>query len=165
MAEAEKPDDGFVSKLTVSRLGNPKKVVAMDGEKAQHHVCDVYGIVRGVKTKQLPNGDASLALIGDFEGTNAETNQTLSSGVLYLPSGIQDSLTSAYTAQGENPSPIRFAIALYTKKASNPAGYEYFAKKLSEPSANDPLAELRQVVAQKKALTLEAPKVVQGGKK
>ena len=151
----EDKETGFVSKLTVGRLGNPKKVGAMDGETATHHVCDIYGIIRGTKGKTLPNGDPSVALIGDFEGHGEEG--TLSSGVLYMPSGIQEQMVAAFEGQGENPKPVKFALAIFTKKAKNPAGYEYLAKRLVKEEADDPLASIRAAMAEKKP-ALEKPK-------
>lgn len=160
VSAAEDTAGGFVSKLTVSRLGNPKKVQAMDGEGAVYHVCDIFGIIRGTKPKALPNGDMSEALIGDFEGHNSETGAPFSSGVLYLPAGIQEQAVNAYKGQGENAKPMKFGIAIFTKKSTNLAGYEYLAKKLIKEEAADPLSEMRNIVVAGRL----APKQVEGPK-
>lgn len=153
-------------KLVVGLLGNPKKVVAMDKEGARYLVGTIFGVAQGVKAKTLPDrkGDPQVyeMIVGDFEGIPSEPVETdydgekvivdaFRSGVLYLPSGIHDRLAAAL--KGDDAQPVKFAIEIYTVKASNPAGYSYEARALTETQVSDPLAEMRaQLQGKVKAL-------------
>ena len=46
---------------------------------------------------------------------------------------------------------MKIAFELYVTKATNPQGYSWALKPLTEPTANDPLAELRALIPPKAA--------------
>lgn len=155
---ATEDNTSFIAKITPSRLCNPHKglVTNADGTPKADAVlmCEIFGTVRQLKNKKLNNDDIGIALVGDFEGVNAETGEVKRSGYCYLPAGIQDVLVAAIKAQGtgdEVREPISFGLALYIRSAKNPAGYEWDCKKILNEQAVDPLAGVRgQLKSQRK---------------
>lgn len=148
-------DKSFVSKLSTKTMGcNVKKCLAFDeGSKEVHWFAHIFGIAQGVKEKKRQDDKGDLIIdtpiIGQFEGTNLETGEIYNSSMLYLPGGIHETLESKFPAGEKNP-PIQFAIQLGTRKASNRAGYEYVAKQIVKDEAADPLASLRNAIAENK---------------
>lgn len=145
------------SKIVAKDLGNAKAVLAKEeGDKTPHILGTIIGIARRVQTKLAPNGDAHEQIIGEFEAVNATTGEVYDSGVLYLPGGIHERLSSAL--KGESVEPIEFAIELSTVRSTNAVGYEYRARSLMETKLADPLQLIREAVAAKKQAQLAAPK-------
>lgn len=164
----EKEEISFVAKLSIKTLG----CVPLDAVKQGKEVslCRIFGVAQGVK--YVPNkqtGDVSVALIGDFEGVNLTTGETLRSGVCYLPSGIHDKISAPLEAARRSETaadPIQFGVELCSFPSSNPGGYSYKAKPFFQTEAFDPLAEIRKAmlglpVQPKKAIAPPAA----GGKK
>jgi len=164
------------SKLSVSAFGNPKKVLGMDGDTARYLIGTIIGTADGIKLKKSQDtaGNAIVheAITGNFEGIPADKWEVdeevdgvktkvqidgVRSGILYLPSGIHERLSSAL--KGDDVQPIKFAIECYSIKARNAAGYTYDVKAIMDAAASDPLAEMRKALAGKlKVLQIAAPK-------
>lgn len=110
-------------------------------------IAKVYG--QAFETKEVIDkvrGDVFVALVGNFEAVNEESGEVFRSGVLYLPAGIHDMLTSAVSKKGESEY-VQFALDIRAVKASNPAGYSYEARSLTPASTVDPLDQLRNGIA------------------
>lgn len=126
------------SKITPKDLGNAKKGAALD--KGKKHVLGVVvGVATGIFTKPQPNGDVSYALKGSFVTRPADTEnfEPLRSAVCYLPSGIQEAISTKF--EGENPaSQVQFALELATRPAENKAGYEWVATPLTAIEESNP---------------------------
>lgn len=151
-------DVGFVSKLTLKKMGvNPQ-----DGAKKDTPLARIYGFVSGIKIGTNPNnGDAYTALQGDFEGENLQTGEMFRSGILFLPGGIHETLTSPFDnlKEGEEAPRIKFGFTINAFPATNKIGYSYKAIPFVQPNKDDALVAMR---AEAKA----APKqIAQGGKK
>lgn len=182
----------FISKITIKAIGANAKLGAVAQPGVRVHIADILGIATGTKVKEQPNGDIFTAITGQFEAVNVETGEVFSSGVLYLPGGIQESLESALvetprmvekdgkkvqaTKDVKNdkgvvigqeevwdaPKPVQFKMQVYVQRADNPAGYSYALKNLAEVAEADPLAHLR---ALQPAIAHEKQAQVVGNKK
>lgn len=164
--------------LTVKSLGDPKKVLGMDGDKARHLIGTIFGTANGVATKvitdKVGNTQTFEPIKGNFEGIPSvpqtekgddgkEVEITgIRSGTLYLPSGIHDQIAEALKAP--DAQPIKFAIEVYTIKAANAAGYTYEARAVLETTIADPLTEMRAALVGKTKL-LPGPKAAPEEKK
>jgi len=159
------------SKLAPKDLGNPREVTSRpDGDMTPHLLGVIFGRATRTKTKtftQSATGEVVTvdAILGMFEGRRAvalpndDMSETVAirSGVLYLPSGIADMIVEPLRADDETV--IEFALKISTRKASNPAGYEYVVQELYQPQGvADPLQELRELsVADLSRKALPAP--------
>lgn len=129
----------------------------------------LLGRFAGIATdiKQLVNaetGDIQTGLKGSFRalatkpGTDGDANakppvpavasepggEEVTSGVCYLPQGIQAMIEGALTeakATDKNAS-VRFVLDLFAIPATNKAGYSFDADMVQEAATNDPLADM-----------------------
>lgn len=160
-------DPTYIAKLTLSRLCKPQKDLVLNKDGSSNGktilMAEIYGSVALTKNKRLPNDDVGQALIGNFEGVNMQTGEILRSGVLYLPSGIQDLLVAEVKNNGENNQPVQFGLGLYIRAAdpksiaryADHPGWEWDAKKILETSTIDPIAAIRAKLKSKQpALTV-----------
>lgn len=139
------------SKLVAKDLGNPKGVMAFEeGSKKVHVLGTIIGIATGVKSKVMDNGDVFEQIMGQFEGVRADNGEVIESGILYLPSGIQERLAEPLKREGATD--IQFGIQIGTRLAPNAAGYEYIVEQLHRPSAHDPLEAIRASIKENLAL-------------
>lgn len=123
-------------------------------------------LVSGIKTSVNPQtGEIMTGLKGNFRGvptkpgTDEKTVYTLggeevTSGVCYLPSGIQSMIEGALAdAQEKDKSAtVRVVLDLYAIPASNAAGYSFDADTIEEPTTDDPLSALLKEAEGNKAL-------------
>lgn len=161
-------------KISVTGMGNPKKVLALPEGQSRHLICAIYGTASGVKvrtvTDKAGNPQTFEPIVGQFEAVPADPMKVVESidgkdvevmisavrsGVLYLPSGIHEQLAEPLKKEGARP--IDFALEVYSVKATNAAGYTYEVKSLTKPAESDPLAAIRQAI-QGKTKLLPAPK-------
>lgn len=152
-------DINLIPKLSIKTLGcNPKQATTAEGEPSKKvFMCRIMGIARNVKGAVGQDGDPVFGLTGQFEGTNNK-NETYSSGVCYLPSGIQEMIQDpleALIAQDKSAA-ITFTMDLFAVTATNKAGYSFSAELISDAQREDPFAALRQNAA-RKPLPLPAP--------
>jgi len=135
----------MVAKITAKELGNPKKVLAMDGEDAKFVLGTLYGIATECRRKDIVDAGGATStfwpLIGQFVGVLPSGDQ-VRSGVLYLPTGIHESYKTA-VENLEDGETLRFALKLQTVKASSAAGYSYQAVDLMPPKVVDLLSEFK----------------------
>jgi hypothetical protein len=142
----EAPEESFIAKLTIKDM--KCRPAAPEEGQAYRALARIAGVARGIVTK--PNretGEVHIALAGDFIGTNVVTGREFRSGVLYLPSGAHEQMTSQFN--GENPSPIEFAVEIRTVTSSNRIGYSYEVVPLFKAAAVDPLAKFRGLITTK----------------
>ena len=151
------------SKLVPKDLGNPREAAAKpDGDNTPVLLGTLFGRASSVKQKRFQQKNPATgevvevvtdAIVGQFAGRrakpldNGDGTETVEirSGVLYLPTGIAEMITVPLTAE-DAPSMIEFAVKVSTRKANNPAGYEYVIEELYQPQgAKDPLDELRKL--------------------
>ncbi len=128
----------IVKKITVKgvvgdRIAKPEKAVAL---------CHIYGVCNGFKAGQTQYGNF-VKFSGRFEGMNLETGEVQASGALILP-GIAENLLAGVV--GENES-VEFAFEIGIKPSKSPVGYDFTVKSLIEHRGSDPLASLRDQVA------------------
>jgi hypothetical protein len=133
----------ILSKLTLPAMdASPETIKRSDVN--QEPLARVGGIARKVSVKvNKQTGDVHQGLSGDFIGVNLRTGKQYRSGILYLPSGIQEQVESALG--GDDSPPVEFFIELRAVKAKNPAGYSYIAIALHRPEAVDPLDKFRHL--------------------
>jgi hypothetical protein len=158
-ATAPSADINLVPKLSIKTLGcNPKEATVAEGQPAKRvFMCRIMGIARNVKGAVGQDGDPVFGLTGQFEGTNNK-GVTMSSGVCYLPSGIQEMIQDPLEAliATDKTAAITFTMDLFAVTAGNKAGYSFAAELISDAQREDPFAALRASAAHK-PLPLAAP--------
>lgn len=170
----------LVGKLTPKALGWDR--IAIGGATAKVpadggrvFLGRIAGIVGGFReTLNSDTGEVQRGLKGNFRGmssrnvTDDKGNDTgvqivVTSGVCYLPGGIQEmiegSLLAAQdvTSGGNAKATVQFAIDLYAIPATNKAGYSFTAETLVEAAQSDPLALLLAQAEGTATPALEAP--------
>lgn len=163
------------SKLVPKDLGNPKTAAALpDGNNSIVTLGTIFGRATGTKAKTFTDratGEqvTADAIVGTFVGRravpleNGDGTETVEirSGFLYLPNGIAELLTVPLSMT-DRPEMIEFAIRIGTRKASNPAGYEYVVSELHKPQgAADPLQHLRLLVEPVAAIEDQSKKTIE----
>ena len=157
----------LTGKLTAKALGWNKDRIqaAIAADKAQPtptgriKLGRFVGIVVALRqTVSDETGEIQTGLKGQFRGVStlgtdtgkevdAKTNPplTVTAGVCYLPSGIQEvaetALSDAKQKGGANAS-AQFGVDLFAIPAENAAGYSFDADNLFEPTEADPLDTL-----------------------
>lgn len=150
-------------------LGTACKAVNPDTGKVL--IGRIVGIVAGLRqTVDKETGDVHTGLKGSFRGLSsknkvvalkdAEGNPIMAngvpqfedtgeqivvtSGVCYLPGGIQEMIEGALALakEGDAKATVNFAIDLYGIPATNKAGYSFKADNIVSAQAADPLAML-----------------------
>lgn len=144
-------------------LGSETAKVPADGGKVL--IGRIVGIVAGLRqTVDNDTGNIHTGLKGNFRGISSKKGEdgkpiTVTSGVCYLPGGIQDMIEGALAAAQESDAKatVQFAIDLFGIPATNKAGYSFAADNIVAPTAADPLALLLEQAATNKAEALPAP--------
>ena len=155
----------LVGKLTPKALGWDRNNIGTEVAKVpaaggQVLLGRIAGIVSGLRESvNGDTGDIMTGLKGNFRGISSNTElKPVTSGVCYLPGGIQDMIEGALasaqdeTNGGSKKATVNFAIDLYAIPATNKAGYSFKAENLVEASATDPLAALLASAKNVKAL-------------
>jgi hypothetical protein len=128
----------------------------------------IVGMISGLKqTVNQETGDIQSGLKGNFRGLSTkfimedtgtkdehgvpvlkatDVPVEVTSGVCYLPGGIQDMLegTLAKAKEGDAKATVSFGIDLYVLKDTNKAGYTFKAETRVEATESDPLDLLMQ---------------------
>jgi len=151
----------IVSKITMKNAGvSAKRIHGLPENQRALKLAIIFGEASGIKQVDDPtHGTTHEAIVGRFQANNAETGEMTRSGMLYLPKGIHETITSA-VKNAEEGELVRFALEVRAVRADNPAGYSYEAVPLLKPSEHDPLGELAaQLLAgrETKALPASAP--------
>lgn len=135
----------IVTKMTIKTINCNAK----DGSDGKTLLCRMYGIASGIKSAEGKDGDLLFGLTGDFRAVNAkEPDKIYQSGVMYLPGGVNEMLVAAVdtgevTDKGKPIySEVKFAIDIYSKPATNPAGYQFECVPVIDVVETDAMAEL-----------------------
>jgi hypothetical protein len=144
------------------------------------------GIVSGLRTTVNDDtGEVQYGLRGQFRGVSAKLEQvpvlnkdgspkkdnkgepvlqdggpiTVTSGVCYLPGGMQDMIMGALAAaqEADAKATVQFALDLYGIRAANKAGYSFVAENLIEAEEADPLDMLLSLAGDAATKALPAP--------
>jgi len=132
------------AKTVCSKIDKPTEPVAL---------FNLYGVAHGIKTGDSQYG-AWTAFIGNFEALNLKTGERFLSGAAFVPGVVEQLLLSGLTAaqEADANASIQFALQIGVKPAmgSKPSttGYEYTVTPLVDIQANDPLAALKNQLAQ-----------------
>lgn len=164
----------IVGKLTPRALGWDRNALGqetakqpMDGGKVL--LGRLVGIVAGLRTTiDKDTGDIHNGLKGNFRGVSSKVYAdgekagqpiTVTSGVCYLPGGIQDMIEGALAQARETDAKatVNFAIDLYGIPATNKAGYSFKADNIVAAQTVDPLSMLIEQANNNKPLALAAP--------
>lgn len=160
----------LVGKLTAKALGWDRFAIggATQDTTAPQKMGRIVGIVSGLRqTVNNETGDIQSGLKGNFRGVSTKTLMvpekdkdgndkmkdgkpvmkdtgeaiTVTSGVCYLPGGIQDMIEGALASAKEKDAKatVSFAIDLFALKDTNKAGYTFKAETLVEAGERDPL--------------------------
>lgn len=176
----------LVGKLTAKTLGwaRPALQTATEHNTQPVKLGTIVGIVSGLKQNvNEETGDITSGLKGNFRGVstknvmkdtgNKDANGApvfedtgepirVTSGVCYLPGGIQEMLEGALAKAKEKDAKatISFGIDLYTVKDTNKAGYTFKAITRVETTESDPLDLLLEQATTAAAAALPAPDAV-----
>lgn len=133
-------------------LGTETAKVPADGGKVL--IGRIVGIVAGLRTTiDKETGDIHNGLKGNFRGISSKEYADgdnkgkpiiVTSGVCYLPGGIQDMIEGelAKAKEADAKATVSFAIDLYGIPATNKAGYSFKADSIVSAAVTDPLAVL-----------------------
>lgn len=146
-------EESYAAKLSLGTLGcKGALVLALPEGENKIAIARFYGKVSDVKQQiNKDTGEAWTFLQGNFEGVNMQTGLVLRSGKLYLPKGVMEVMETAVAAlkAEENPNKnasISFGFEIRAIKATNKAGYSYEAASLKQPSEEDELKAIRELV-------------------
>jgi hypothetical protein len=143
----------LTKKISTAKIYGKINVRKLPEDGSVLNLYTVIGVAIGTKSGTSDFGDWT-SLVGQFEATNMETGERLSSANCFLPD-VAQGLVEAQLAQ-EGTQQVQFAFVIGAKAdEGSPVGYSYTAQPVLAPDAKDPLAELRGSV---NALALEAPK-------
>jgi hypothetical protein len=130
-----------LTKITIATV-NASPILIKREDCTSEPLVRIAGIARSLKPGvNKTTGESHTALVGEFAATNLSTGQEYTSGLCYLPSGIQDTINSAIQDGQTN---IEFCIELRAVKAKNPAGYSYQAVPLTQVAAASPLDKFKK---------------------
>jgi hypothetical protein len=117
----------------------------------------VAGIIVGTKLAKDVNDEVIVGLKGNFRGVSSVDNETVTSGICFLPSGIQGMLESALAEarQKDQNATVQFAMDVYAIPAKNLAGYSFNADNILGNEDNDPLTALLADANAKSPLQIE----------
>ena len=102
----------------------------------------VFGLAAGTKTGSTQFGDWSC-FVGEFQAVNLETGEIFNSGKCFLPEIVE----SGILAQLSQAEGVKFAFEIGIKPNEDLGiGYEYTAKSLLQPQANNFLEQMAQEV-------------------
>lgn len=106
----------------------------------------VAGIAVGTKLAKDVNDDVIVGLKGSFRGVSSQSGEMVTSGVCYLPSGIQGMIESSLSdAKRADPNAtVQFVVDVFAIPAQNKAGYSFNADNVAGDMnvEADPLTEL-----------------------
>jgi hypothetical protein len=147
----------FASRLTLKDLGadgQTVKALLKDLPEPQNKVtvARFYGTVTRVafQNDKMGTGQVYTQFIGNFEGVNMITGEVVASARMYLPDGAQQALenqvTEVQNKKGKNTT-VQFAFEIRAVRNSNKMGYSYETAAILKPEEADPIAAVRQVVA------------------
>lgn len=174
----------IVGKLTAKSLGWDRFAIgnATKDTTQRQHMGLIAGVVSGLRqTVNNETGDIQTGLKGNFRGISTvdemrpaknkdgtdkvkdgkavmePTGEKLivTSGVCYLPGGIQDMIegTLAKAKEADPKATVSFALDLYCVKDTNKAGYTFQAETKLEAAERDPLDILIEQARGPAALT------------
>jgi hypothetical protein len=162
------PETTIISKMSVKTIkANPRVAsVEPEGSTKKFKLAQIYGQANGTKIVEDRNsGDSHESLTGNFEAKNLQDGTMYSSGVLYLPKGIHESVVAAVKGLTNDNDSISFALEISAVPANNPIGYSYEAVSLMKPVGVDPLEAIRAALPQHDAPAKELPAPAAKGKK
>lgn len=161
----------LVGKLTPKSLGWDRAAIALATAPFRDDKGEVtnpngkvrlgrfVGIVAGLRqTVDADTGDIQTGLKGNFRGISTKEADgkpiVVTSGVCYLPAGIQDMVEGALATarEADGKATVQFAIDLFGIAATNKAGYSFMADNIVAPATADPLALLLEQAAGNSAL-------------
>lgn len=158
----------LVGKLTPKALGWDRNALGTETAKVpadggRVKIGRIVGIVAGLRqTVDNDTGNIHTGLKGNFRGISTKEADgkpiTVTSGVCYLPGGIQDMIEGALATakEADAKATVNFAIDLFGIPATNKAGYSFMAENIVAPQTADPLELLLQQ-AETNAAALPAP--------
>jgi hypothetical protein len=141
----------ITNRLSLKDLGcNPKEVKKLPENTPKLRLAIIFGAVNRVGYQEDKNqGKSNTYFIGQFEGMNLQTGETLSSAKLFLPQGASDALEGrvldVQSKRGKGSS-VQFAFEIRAVKADNQSGYTYETSALLKPELADPIAAVRELV-------------------
>lgn len=151
-------------KLTAKALGWDRlaiaTAVAAVGTTARVNLGRFVGVVTDLRhTIDQKNGEIQTGLKGNFRGISTKDGLEVTSGVCYLPSGIQSMIEGSMEAAKEKDpkASVQFALDLFALHSTNAAGYTFEAQNIVQADAVDPLAALLESANAITPLALAAP--------
>jgi hypothetical protein len=145
-------EETYGSKLSVKTLGcKAGLLLGLPAEIQKLTLCRLFGEANAVKVqinKEDPDNNWTY-FVGSFEGINMQTGETLRSGKMFLPKGIQEALETAVAEATKNDptNVVAFAFEIRAVRSTNKAGYTYEGAAIQSPERNDRLRVMREKLA------------------
>lgn len=141
----------IISKISLKTVGgNPALAKALETKVPMMRV---FGTARNIKTAVGQNGDPVFGLAGQFKAINMQDGKEFTSGVCYLPAGIQEliqePLEAALSAENSRGAAVEFALDVFAIPSTNKAGYSFSAESLKEVSSDDPMERIQKELSAK----------------
>lgn len=168
-----------LGKLTIATMGCKAKLAASDANNIKTPLARIMGVARNLKAAIDTNGEPVFGLTGQFLGINVaqsldagkgdkpEDYGQYTSGVLYLPGGIQELIQSPLEAllndkdkEVANSAAIEFALDLFAVPATNKSKYSFTATLLGDARKADPFAAIKAQVGDAKLPALPSPEAI-----
>lgn len=154
------------TKLSLPDCFDGKRLAANMDKGVDYTIAgSIVGRATDFRTRKAVDGSDQVftALYGIFEAIPVEGGDTYTSSMLYLPDGffemIAEPLRRKDASGNLTVKEVMFGAEVRVVRAKNPAGYSWAVEFAKDPTAIDPLADMkRQLAAQvKKTPVLAAP--------
>lgn len=161
-----------VARLNVKAIGCNRMEVAarQENDRSELLLCRVIGFVTALIFGTNEDESEYIALGGRFQGENKQAStddfgKMFESGVCFLPPGMMENVIASCRKIGivepektdkrskkvekplVNGAELTFAIDIYVRRDSNASGITYVGHPLLEPTAHDPMVEIRKAIA------------------
>ena len=165
MANSQVEEVELATRLTMKDLCcDPTEVRKLpEGQKLR--LCLMYGTVGRIGFREDKNtGRDSTYFVGQFEGVNLQTGESLQSAKLYLPEGASTALEARVMevqAKRGKSTLVQFTFEIRAVRSSKAKqGYIYETAALLKPEVLDPLSGLREIAdAARKSIKKSAQRV------
>ncbi len=127
----------LAKKLSVAGLGWDKPALqklTLGDQTSEHHIARFVGVATAPKPYKVKEGDrageTAFGLLGQFEGTNSHTGETINSAVCYLPEYATEMVIGALTSSDDVQS-VKIAFDIYAVySAKSATSYEFGVRDL-----------------------------------
>lgn len=162
-----------LGKISIATIGTKPKRAHKDVDNIKTPLMRVMGVATGLKQAVDMNGEPTFGLVGQFLAINiAEEIEKpgsgeYTSGVLYLPGGLQELVQAPLEVQMNDPdkaiansASVQFSMDVFSVPATNKSGYSFEADLLGDAVRADPFAAIKATIGETKLPALPSPDAI-----